>query len=206
MSFIETEIKYLLSKENFRCLYNHLKQYYKNPSLIRQVNYYFDSADLYMQQHRINIRIRFIKGMSELTCKIPIDDSTQDNIQNSYEYNVTITREEALGYIKNGLSSLSLLEHFGDMFKHHDLVADDTICYGHLRTARIHFSIQDNLAPLLLDINTYLGIFDYELEWELTEVEAANEILQGLFETLTISPIGQMEPKRKRFFKQLIII
>ncbi|MBE3100888.1 MAG: CYTH domain-containing protein [Firmicutes bacterium] len=204
MSFIETEIKYLLSKESFKRLYNHLKQYNKNPSLIRQVNYYFDPVDLSMQQHRINIRIRLLKGMSELTCKIPKDDIIKDNIQNSYEYNVELSRSEALYYIENGLSSQALLKHFGNIFDHHDLITYDTICYGHLRTARIHFDIIDSLAPLLLDINAYLGTFDYELEWELAEVQVANKILHDLFDTLAISPIGQMKPKRKRFFQQLL--
>lgn len=201
---METELKYLLSKESFLTFYDYLKQADRNPVLTRQVNYYFASPDSPLVKHPINIRIRFIGQGSELTCKIPISNTTTDTIQNSYEYNRQITRKEAFHYISNGLSADELKKAFTEMLEDHNLQPLDLICYGHLRTARLSFKIEDNLPPLLLDINAYLGTFDYELEWELDQIETADSILQGIFQKLGISPVGQLKPKRRRFFEKLL--
>jgi uncharacterized protein YjbK len=205
LSNIETELKYLLEKESFRSLYNYLKQANRNPSLTRQVNYYFASPDSPLVKHPINIRIRFIGEKSEITCKIPISDTTTDTIQNSYEYNKQISRTEAFHYINNGLSTDEMQKVFPEMLEHHSLQPLDLICYGHLRTARFSFLIENNLPPVLLDINRYLGAFDYELEWELEQVETAESILQNTFQKLSIRPIGQLKPKRRRFFEKLLL-
>jgi uncharacterized protein YjbK len=206
LSNIETELKYLLSKESFRSLYDDLKQMDRSPALTRQVNYYFASPDSPLARHPINIRIRFIGQESELTCKIPISDTTTNTIQNSYEYNKQINREQAFHAINNGLSADDLRTAFAEMLQQHSLQPLDLICYGHLRTARYSFRIEDNLPPLLLDVNGYLGTFDYELEWELDQIETADSILQNIFSRLNISPIGQLKPKRRRFFEKLIYI
>ena len=207
MSSTETELKYLLSRKSFRSIYHCLcvnrKPSDKRSSLIRQVNYYFASPDSPLAWHPINIRIRFIGKKSELTCKIPILDKTTDTIQNSYEYNSRISRKEAFHFIENGLPAKTQAELFSDMLENHPLLPLDLVCYGHLRTARFSFPVEDDLPPLLLDINAYLGTFDYELEWELDQIQKADIILKGLFEKLNISPIGRLKPKRRRFLERL---
>lgn len=205
MSNIETELKYLVNKESFRSLYHYLKQTYRNPSLTRQVNFYFASPQSPLMKHPINIRIRFIGQESEITCKIPITDTTTDTIQNSYEYNKQISRIEAFHYINNGLPVDEIQKVFPEMLEHHSLQPLDLVCYGHLRTARFSFLIEDNLPPMLLDINRYLGVFDYELEWELEQIETAEAILQNIFQKLSIHPVGQLKPKRRRFFEKLLL-
>ncbi len=204
MSNIETELKYLLSKENFRSLYHYIMQQTSKPSLIRQVNHYFASPDSPLEISPINIRVRLKGEKSEITCKIPISGTTTDTIQNSYEYNKNICQKEAFHYIENGLSASAMSEIFADMLKKHNLQPMDLICYGYLRTARFSFSIKDDLPPLLLDVNAYLGIFDYELEWELEQVQEADSILKSMFQKLNISPIGELKPKRRRFFEKLM--
>jgi uncharacterized protein YjbK len=204
LSNIETELKYMLSKENFRYLYKFLTLQGSKPSLTRQVNYYFASSESPLEISPINIRIRLKSKKSEITCKLPILGTTTDTIQNSYEYNRIINHREAFHFIENGLSANAMSEIFTDMLKNHNLKPIDLICYGHLRTARFLFIIKDNLPPLLLDVNAYLGIFDYELEWELEQVQEADTILQSMFQKLDISPIGKLKAKRRRFFEKLI--
>ncbi len=204
MSNIETELKYLLSKEHFRSLYHYIMQQTSKPYLTRQVNYYFASPDSPLEISPINIRIRLKGEKSEITCKIPISDTTTDTIQSSYEYNKNISLKEAFHYIENGLSLNAMSEIFTEMLKTHNLQPMVLNCYGHLRTARFSFAIKDDLPPLLLDVNAYLGIFDYELEWELEQVQEADFILKSMFNKLSISPIGELKPKRRRFFEKLM--
>ncbi|NLC45115.1 MAG: CYTH domain-containing protein [Clostridiales bacterium] len=203
MSNIETELKYLLSKESFLSLYHYIMQQAIKPSLTRQVNYYFATPDSPLEISPINIRIRLKGEKSEITYKIPISDITTDTIQSSYEYNKSISLKEAFHYIENGLSANAMSEIFSDMLKKHNFQPIDLICYGHLRTARFSFIINSDLPPLLLDVNAYLGIFDYELEWELEQVQEADSILKSMFQKLNISPIGELKAKRRRFFEQL---
>ena len=216
MSNTETELKYLLSREDFHALYHHLyadKPGSKNDiSLIRQVNYYFASPDSPLTRSPINIRVRFLGEQSELTCKIPIANQTTDVLQNSYEYNRQISRKEALHYIENGLSANAQTGSFPELRKDHSLQPSDLICYGHLRTARFHFPIKGGFPPILLDVNAYLNTFDYELEWELDSIQNQSEsnqlqqadiLLRELFQKLHISPLGSLKPKRVRFLKRL---
>ena len=211
MSNTETELKYLLSRKDFHCLYHHL-QPNNNISLIRQVNYYFASPDSPLTRSPINIRIRFLGEKSELTCKIPIVNQTTDVLQNSYEYNRQFSRKEALHTIKDGLSAKAQTEFFPEMLRNHSLQPTDLICYGHLRTARFHFPVKDGFSPVLLDVNAYLGTFDYELEWELDllqnklqpkQLQQADTFLKELFQKLNISPAGGLKPKRVRFLERL---
>lgn len=204
MSNIETELKYLLSKENFRSLYNFLIQQGSKPSLTRQVNYYFASPESPLKISPINIRIRLKSGKSEITCKIPILDTTTNTIQSSFEYNEEISLKEAFHYIENGLSTDVVSNIFTDMLKSHKLRPTALACYGHLRTARFSFIINRDLPPLLLDVNAFLGSFDYELEWELSQVQKADAVLQSIFQKLNIFPIGQLKAKRMRFFEKLM--
>lgn len=200
---IETELKYLLSRTSFCSLYRYLRQKGYQLNLTRQVNYYFSSPDHPSSLHLASTRIRYIQnacqGKWEITCKVSIDETTTDTIQNSYEYNVDISREKALDYINHGLAEQAQKELFGDLYQIHGIPMTDLFCIGHLRTSRFAFTVKDDLPALLLDVNFYLGVFDYEIEWELKEIKTANTLLQSMFHQLEILPIGKMTPKVKRF-------
>lgn len=204
MPQIETELKYLLSRTSFCSLYRYLKQKGYEPNLTRQVNYYFFPDIHSRTPHLVSTRIRFIQGTCQgswvLTCKISIDETTTDTVQNSYEYNVHISREEALTYISHGLPEYAQKQLFGDLHKAHGIPMTDLFCIGRLRTSRFSFAVRSGMPSLLLDINYYLGIFDYEIEWELKEIELADTLLQKIFLELDIQSAGSLQPKVKRFF------
>lgn len=112
--------------------------------------------------------------------------------------------EEALNYIGNGLPEHAQKQLLGDLRQAHGIPITDLFCIGHLRTSRFAFNVKDDLPALLLDINLYLGMFDYEIEWEAKEAELANAQLQKIFNELDIQPAGKLQPKAKRFFDRLM--
>ena len=207
MSNIETELKYLLDRESFRSLYGYLRQKQYKCKLTRQVNYYFLAPDYSTSLRLFSTRIRFIQGTCqgewELTCKVSLDEKIKGSVQNSYEYNARISREAALNYIRHGLPEQAQKELLGDLHEIHGIPMMDMYCIGQLRTSRFSFDIRDDLPAILIDVNSYLGVFDYEIEWELKETGIANTLLHGLFDKLNIEPSGKMMPKVKRFYDRL---
>ncbi|HHU48267.1 MAG: CYTH domain-containing protein [Caldicoprobacterales bacterium] len=206
MPQVETELKFLLEREAYYSLYRYLKLKGYRLHLTRQVNYYFAASRTSPALHLASTRIRYVRGRYELTCKIPINETTGDEAQNCYEYNADISCEKAFQYINQGLSVQAQRRLFGNMDQAHGIPMADLHCFGHLRTARFAFSIRKDLPALLLDSNAYLGTFDYELEWELKQIETANKLLQSLFRELGIQPVHQKIPKVKRFFDRLTAI
>jgi uncharacterized protein YjbK len=205
---IETELKYLLNRESFHSLYRYLRQKKYKCKLTRQVNYYFLAPDYPPSLGLFSTRIRFIqdarKGKWELTCKVSLGESVEGSVQNSYEYNAHISHENALNYISHGLPEQVQKELLGDLNEIHGIPMMDFHCIGHLRTSRFSFGVRDDLPPILLDVNSYLGVFDYEIEWELKETDKADTLLQGIFNELEIQPAARMMPKVRRFYDRLI--
>lgn len=204
MSYIESELKFLLERKDFASLYRYLKENYASPQLVRQTNYYFAASRRAADLQLGSTRIRCVNGTYELTCKIPIAENSSGAMLNSYEYNAQISKEQAINYINNGLPAAAQKELLGDLNKIHGTPMRDLNCFGRLRTARFIFAIKKELPPLLLDSNAYLGTFDYELEWELRDSEAGHYLLHNWFKDLDIQPVGKIIPKVKRFFDRLM--
>lgn len=205
MVIIEKEIKHILDKQSFRKLYSYLAGRKKPDFVVRQVNYYFDTEAFTMQHQGTSIRIRILPDKAELTCKIAaVDERKAGDFMQSYEYTKGITLLNAHNYIKNGIP----INVIRDFLMHHGVEANPglspLVCQGHLRTARIAFTIEKGLDPLLMDINFYLGTFDYELEWETTDLNRARQLLKDLFDQSKISfPISnKLKTKRKRYFER----
>ena len=67
MKHLEIEMKTLLSEEE----YDRLLAQFSEVTPITQKNYYLDTPDFYLRQHKIAIRIRTFENSAELTIKIP---------------------------------------------------------------------------------------------------------------------------------------
>lgn len=205
MVYIEKELKYILDKKSFRTLYYYLSNLKKPDFLIRQVNYYFDTEEYSLQSQGVSIRIRKFKDRAELTCKISaVDENITRDFMHSYEYTRQLTLCDAKNYITKGIPINIII----DLIKPHNINISQSlnplICHGHLRTARIGFTLEKDLEPVLLDINAYLGTFDYELEWETADIDKARTILTSLFNRSRISlpSFSKVVTKRKRYFKR----
>ena len=67
MKHLEIEMKTLLSKEE----YDRLQTQFLEVTPVTQKNYYLDTPDFYLRQHKIAMRIRTFDTSAELTIKIP---------------------------------------------------------------------------------------------------------------------------------------
>jgi len=200
---IETELKYLLDKEAFRSVYRCLKAKNIKQNITRQANYYFDSEDLWLQEHKINIRIRKTAHGAELTCKIPETEAVEASLLRSSEYNWPLSIREADSYIDDGLPVDRLLNLEGNPFHNRRIACTRLKCFGRLKTTRISFQVFKGDEPLLLDISAYLGTFDYELEWETKDIDKGRGYVEKMFFETGITPQGPMKAKRRRFFERL---
>ena len=93
MKHLEIEMKTLLSEEE----YDRLLAQFSEVTPVTQKNYYLDTPDFYLRQHKIAMRIRTFNTSAELTIKIPQEVGNM-------EYNQDLTLEEA----KNCLAQCKL--------------------------------------------------------------------------------------------------
>ena len=135
---IEHEKKLLLSKKQYEYLYNNYCTMCSDITVIKQVNYYFDTDDFIMNRRNITCRIRLKNGIYEGTIKchsIGTDNSTETPIK-----------------VQNGILD-------------NDFIQIGLKLQGELVTTRCIFH-KDSNCEIVLDKNEYLGHTDYELEIE----------------------------------------
>lgn len=137
---IELEKKMLLSKEDYNCLIKYFSNRNRNDQLVqeKQINYYFDTDDLSMNQKNITCRIRLKNGRYKGIIKChsnELDQSTETEIE-----------------IRDGV--------------HANTFTDIGLkLQGELTTYRCVILKDDN-CEVVLDKNDYLDHTDYELEIE----------------------------------------
>ncbi|MBO5968523.1 MAG: CYTH domain-containing protein [Clostridia bacterium] len=178
---IELEKKILLTEHE----YFSLRKYFGKKSMVTQINFYFDTDDLSMNQQNITCRIRLKDGKCNATMKYhsSMDESSEVEMK-----------------IRNGLQDNTFL----DM---------GLRCQGELVTKRCVL-IKDATYEVVLDKNEYLGTTDYELEIEyLPNCEHnATKIIKYIAEILEnnsdqfieefILRTYQVKSKSKRFFER----
>ena len=152
---IEKEKKLLLSKEEYYCLLEHFG---KGKSITKQINYYFDTDDLSMNERNITCRIRFKDGKYKATIK-------KHSIVEESSYETDIEVREGL----------------------HDNVFVDLGLQmkGKLITERCALMESDHYT-VFLDRNEYQNCIDYELEIEYASnfEQEASAILHTLSDIL----------------------
>lgn len=181
---IEHERKILLSKDEYSYL---LKKFGQDKPIIKQINYYFDTNDLAMNNQNITCRIRLKNGKYQGTIKQHFpetDHSTETEID-----------------IRNSVYDNT----FTDM---------GLILQGELVTERCVI-IKNQNVEVVLDKNVYLGHTDYELEIEyaLNQETKVQSILQTFLNILMqqkcfftykdkYEPTNNILSKSNRFFKR----
>ena len=166
----EVELKMLLTKEEFYSLL----EYYQPANFIKQTNHYFSSDNKSNYQ---SIRIREKEGKYLFTLKEKQDGYVQE--YEKYTDSLTIENDEE---IINILNNRKLYAPYYEI--------------GQLTTERYTHIIQ-NKAELCFDINTYYGITDYEIEYEVTHphnhLEDFLAILQQANITFKENPISKVK-------------
>lgn len=140
---VEHELKYMLTKFQFRKLVELVKAFFKYSfTCDTQINYYYDTPDLFFDRNHTTIRIREKEGSRRGTIKI--------HSVNEYDCSEEIPFE-----VKDVPAKL---EYKGK----------ELIMHGSLTTYRISVTIHPCIT-LCLDENHYLGKVDRELEIEYGE-------------------------------------
>ena len=179
---LEYEKKIILTREEYTMLADQCK----NNMVESQINYYFDTDDLYMNRKGITCRIRSKNGKYKTTVKNHCTDdrgcSVEEHLCESTDFKPQIF--EAMGLRLQG-----------------ELITERIIMY------------RDALCEMVLDRNTYLGHIDFEIEIEYAAgCEAkALECLRNVAEYFVaakvmdctdecMNRIGKGKSKSERFF------
>ena len=181
---LEYEKKVLLSKDEYAVLVDRCEGMTVKP----QINYYFDTEDLYMNRKGITCRVRAKEGKYKATIKNHIADglncSVEEDLYEDTEFNYAVF--EALGmYLQGSLITTRLLLH------------------------------KDACCEIVLDWNVYLGYEDFEIEVEYAKgcENSAVDHLKSIAESLVTADlvdsvedfmlrIGKGKSKSERFFER----
>lgn len=174
---IEIEFKTLLTEKEYNRL---MKQFAGNPTDL-QTNHYFDTPRFSLKAHGVSLRVRERDNL-EITLK-------QKKRYETLETTDQITKEQFEDF-KNGgeIPSAEITTQLQPIVKNQRLVN-----FMSLSTLRMYFPY--NKGVLFIDKSSYLGVVDYELEYEATSY------YQGRQEFIEI--IRELDIKYKKSDKKI---
>ncbi len=161
---IEPEKKLLLSKEEYKRL---VACFGEGKPVTKQVNYYYDTEDLRMDQKNITCRLRLKNGSWQGTRK-------KHNLDSDISEETTVE-------VYNGVCD-------------NTFTREGLILQGEMVTYRM-ILFKNDICEVVLDRNTYLGHTDYEVELEYAQGYEKNawKILGSITEVLL--PVWPPIPK-----------
>lgn len=183
MKNIEQELKIQLTQRQYQMLVSQ-----SGVSPVKQVNYYFDGDG---KPQNLTVRIREKNGEYVLCAKVRKGNSNGVSVSDEYE---KVVGAEFLRVAQNvGLSRDCLKNALG-------VDADCTLfCQGSLTTYRSKFMLDGFVVEV--DKNEYLGVCDYELECENSDVARLEELKTLLNYRFGI-PCKPSKGKAARFAEQ----
>ena len=174
----EHELKIMLTQDEHHLLSRLLDKLMVESGL--QTNYYYDTRDEVMRKRNMTVRVRQKNNKLIGTVKRHLD---RDNCSTEEHFQVdTLPRVIMWDGVPLWLK-------------------------GSLQTERKVFKVCDGII-LMLDLNQYLGAFDYELEIEYSEAlrkqaEGILMLIQNLLETKSEQNSAS---KSERFFRRLSVV
>ena len=180
----EIEFKNLLEKEEFDRL---CSAFSISPQDFQaQTNTYFDTANHQLRDSLMGFRLRVVGERNELTLKAPTD-----NVHTMMETTHLISAIERDEILRNHSINPRIYCEFQQLPRL-------LLAFGSLRTERAELSFQGGL--LVLDRSEYLGITDYEVEYEVSDVGSGQQSFDDLLKLHQI-PKRQTLKKIARFMK-----
>lgn len=180
---LEIEFKNMLTKEEYSKLLAEQKT-----APISQTNHYFDTADFQLRDQKAALRLRSIGSRFECTLKTPAASG-------NYETTDALNQQQASAMLELGQFNApevsAELERLG-------VSPADLVPIGSLTTHRVEVEYEGGL--LVLDHSEYLGVEDYELEYEVTDEVSGKRIFISLLEEKHI-PLRPADKKIARFMK-----
>lgn len=170
----EDELKLIIPKSIYDKIYETGLHF--NEKTVKQTNYYFDTDDFLLAEKNYALRIREKNACYEATLKT--GRTTDQNTTSSREYNKSLTEYEALSVLEK---EKHISEVFPELIDLCNLSKKQVlVLQGSLTTYRTSFKPISNLYAIELDRNIYLGIEDYEIEWEYTGKDQLDHIVAWL--------------------------
>ncbi|GJF48292.1 CYTH domain-containing protein [Staphylococcus argenteus] len=183
----EIEFKQIITASLYETLQ---EKYFKNCVLFKQVNYYIDTPDFKLKQHRSALRIRVKDKQFEMTLKTPAEVGLM-------EYNHTISINPEINMI---IPNDSLPDDIRQILVKQFGVNDQSLSIlGALTTYRQETQYQGDL--LVLDKSEYLDTTDYELEFEVKDYDQGLQKFQSLLNEWNLEHKQPLN-KVQRFFKK----
>lgn len=205
MKNIEKELKYELLKEDYIKFKSYLSEHgIKMINCCNQSNYYIDTNSFDFIRMFTSVRIRKIVGEPccyEFTIKTPSSEEKEGNIKIKNEYTINLPEKVAEEVINNNC----FVNHeaiFNELFNEANILMDlmELKIIGELCTRREFYLIDERYEPLNIDISTYFGKEDYEIEWETENAEKAEETILKIFGENDIKFLEKSTSKIGRFF------
>ncbi|QGX66520.1 CYTH domain-containing protein [Bacillus sp. ms-22] len=181
---IEIELKQLLTKEEFE----QLKQYFqlKNEDFHTQTNYYFDTPQFDIKSKFAALRMREKGGQWVLTLKEPHENGLLETHQ-------TIAPPASLEHVHLPEGEVA------DRLEHLHIQKDQIVYFGALETSRAEKMIKEGL--IVLDHSRYLTVEDYELEFEVSDLDIGQAAFTALLHQFQI-PVRHTKNKVVRFYEE----
>lgn len=186
---IEIEFKNLLTKDEFQRVKNHFQL--KESDFIKQRNYYFDTPLFSLAKQKSALRIREKANEFELTLKQPYNGDL-------LETNHPLSKDEAFAFIRFNRFPESALK-FRQLITSIQVDPTNLTYLGELVTNRTEMKYKNGL--IALDHSQYLGIEDYEIEYEVQQKSIGYQTFLHLLSSLQIEKKATPN-KIKRFFTE----
>jgi uncharacterized protein YjbK len=182
---LEIEFKNLVSKNDFQKLIDHF--HVTNKELKEQTNHYFDTSSFSLKAQRSALRIRQKEDSYVLTLKQP----RKDHLLESHQ---PVSKET----LENMMAAPALPEGgIRDLISKMDVNPDLIEYLGTLTTFRAKIPYEGGM--LFFDESHYLGIIDYEIEYESDDYKKGLKIFTELMNSHSI-PVVKTANKIQRFF------
>lgn len=152
----EIEFKQLLTEKQYNVIH---KTYFNEIELFKQTNFYIDTPDFDLKDHKSALRIRVKDEYLEMTLKIPAEVGLTE-----YNFETHVVPE-----LNKPIPEQSLPSEIADQLTKMDIDLTKLIILGSLKTERLEKEINGNL--LVLDKSTYLDFEDFELEYEVEDYD-----------------------------------
>ncbi|WP_078555161.1 CYTH domain-containing protein [Bacillus alkalicellulosilyticus] len=182
---IEIEAKNIVTSDEFYRVVSAFQ--IKDEAFAVQTNHYFDTADFKLKEKKAAMRIREKADQLTLTIKQP-------HTIGKLETHQSLVVDDMNHMVKTGVPPKG---EIAEQLQHLDVEGPFSLI-GSLTTARAELNYKNGI--LVFDKSTYLGIEDFELEYEGETEELVQSNFLALLQEFNI-PVRKTANKIARFFE-----
>lgn len=201
-SFMESEMKYLLSPTEYEVVRSRLYSTLGTPTVVEGDCYFLDTLDGTLAKHDVVARLVCRQPEDATwTLGLKVPHASHNGILARRELRVILSEDQSrLLVVGNVLSTDELPQEFRAVLASYGI--GQLVNLGSMHTRRETWTYLD-AAKIALDMNAYLGVQDFELELEAL---SPGEDLHRIYRKLLSPGFGRlnMRSKHARFVAVLI--